>query len=164
MGWSTDGWWLQCSEDILVGQCIDPCTAIHGTCGVPVKSEHPGLTMPCPVMSIMFMVSWLINDWLTVQLCMLYAWLSFYVLQCRQKSYLCSFLLFSPCHMTNYSSPAQLGYVALNYWWDLKRNPAGCMPKDLKCPISDPAVFLTWCWPNIINLPLTFPFAMWHER
>lgn len=55
-------------------------------------------------------------------------------------------------------------YVALNYWWGLKRNPAGCTPKDLTCPISDPAVFLTWCWPNIINLPLTFRFAMWHER
>ena len=55
-------------------------------------------------------------------------------------------------------------YVVPNYWWGLKRNPAGCTPKDLKCPISDPAVFLTWWWPNIMNLPLTYPFAMWHER
>ena len=57
-----------------------------------------------------------------------------------------------------------LDMLLLTTGWDLKRNPAGCMPKDLECPISDPAVFLTLCWPNIINLPLTFPFAMWHER
>ncbi len=55
-------------------------------------------------------------------------------------------------------------YVAPNYWWSRKRNPAGCIPTDLKCPISYPAVFLTWWWPNIMNLPLTYPFAMWHER
>lgn len=143
-------WSLHCNPWDLWSTCEEWPSRINNAMFRNVHYVHYG-----------FMINqWLSNCTIVYAICMTVI----LCLQCSQKSYLCSFLLFSPCHMTNYSSPAQLGYVALNYWWDLKRNPAGCMPKDLKCPISDPAVFLTWCWPNIINLPLTYPFAMWHER